>query len=119
MDEPLVRLAVVAVAAVMVVGFALFRKRRSTLDTRRIEHPGLSPGVYLFSSDTCVDCQTARRALESQVGSDYTEISWESDRERFDELGIRDVPSTLVVGEDGSGLWFPGVPRRRLNPDNP
>jgi hypothetical protein len=51
--------------------------------------------------------------------SGFREIEWEHDPDSFARAGIDVVPSTLVVGVDGSATSFPGVPDEaveRLNP---
>jgi len=106
MDEPIVRLALVMGAGLLVL--VVWLSRRSRVPGRRIVDTGFAPGLYLFSSRTCNDCATARQRL---AGVAFTEIAWEEEPQTFERLGIADVPSTLVVSANGSGTWYRGVPR--------
>jgi len=120
MSEIWLRLAVVAGAVLVAValGSVLRAMRR---DRPMVIDPGdLRPGVYLFSSRECLDCEPSRDQLVDALGSDgFVEVKWEEEPERFREHGITGVPATIVVGDDGSGTLIPGAPGaavRRFNP---
>lgn len=117
MDDPLVRLLVVASAAAVVACWAWWRRRVPLGGPSRvIPATGLSPGTYLFTSATCAECVGAR----DKIGRlPHTEFAWEDRPELFDRLGITDVPSVLVVLEDGTGTWRRGVPGERSSKRNP
>lgn len=115
MDEIGLRLALIigmlAVAAVV----TLVLRARARVAARKLNHTGLTEGVYFFTSSTCLDCGPARRKLDEVLGEGaYTEIGWERDPETFARLGIDAVPATLVVAPDGSGTLWPGDPGRAL-----
>lgn len=114
MDEPLVRLAVVFGAVLLVFGVRAVRSLRQPRRSRPIPESGLEPGLYLFSSATCEQCAEARARLS---GRNFRDLVWEEDHEVFDRLGIGDVPSLMVVGSDGTAVWYPGVPSSIV--DNP
>jgi hypothetical protein len=115
MDEVWLRtLAVTGVVGVVVLVARLSRRRR--ID-RSLSATGLDPGVYLFTSRTCGDCDAARRRLADRVGPDaYREVEWELEPGLFTDLAIDRVPSTLVVAVDGSGVWAEGVPSELGDP---
>lgn len=114
MDDPVVRLVIVLGAGLIVLGVWWYRKNRTP--GRRISDTGLEPGLYLFSSETCLDCATARERLGS---TPYVDITWETRPAEFERLGIWDVPSVLVVSVSGSGTWHRGVPSRVVKHRNP
>jgi hypothetical protein len=75
--------------------------------------------VYLFTSRDCADCVIARSELGRLRGESFTEITWEESPSTFETLGVDLVPSTMIVGRDGSAALHPGVPAavlERLNP---
>jgi hypothetical protein len=118
MDDLWIRILVVAIGVVVVASFAGFRRRAGS-GARTLAHTGLTPGVYLLTSRSCGDCETARRLIGEQVGRDgYTEVEWELEPGLFQDLGIGAVPGTLVVDEDGAARWHEGVPRH-LETGNP
>ncbi len=117
MDDPLLRLAVVSAAAGSVAFWAWWRRRRLTSRSwRAIPATGLEPGTYLFTSLTCGDCSVARDRFGQLP---FTEITWEDRPEMFQELGINQVPSTLIVLDDGTGTWHRGVTGQVLKTRNP
>jgi hypothetical protein len=119
MSDPLTRLIVVTAAA-LAVALVWYWSRRRAGPARSLRSTGLGPGTYLFSSETCVDCSSARERLDGALGSDgYQELAWEAHRALFDALGIDQVPSTLVVDGNGKGRWHLGVPVEKLEPGNP
>jgi hypothetical protein len=117
MDDLTVRLIVVGSAAALVVIVAVLTGRRPRV-RRSIDDTGLPAGIYLFTSGGCGQCAEARDRLAGVVGeSGYTEVPWENEPATFERLGVGQAPSTLVVGPDGSGTWYAGVPNRvSLNP---
>ncbi len=111
MDDVLFRLIVVLAGTGVVIAVSAVLSARKRRPSRAVASSGLAPGFYLFSSIDCGECASARRRLDSAVGGDgYTEITFEAGSAEFDRLGITEVPSTLVVAEDGSAMWHRGVP---------
>lgn len=114
MSEVWLRLALVTAGIVVALGVALVL-RRPVADPVTTNAAGLGPGVYLFSSATCVDCAAARARLVDALGpTGFVEIDWEDDPGRFAELLIDAVPCTLIVSEEGMATRFPGMPDRAL-----
>ena len=72
----------------------------------------LGPGVHLFSSGTCRPCLDARKVVESVTGGAFSEVRFEDDPARFGGFGVAKVPAVFVIGEDGSGLLWEGIPAR-------
>jgi hypothetical protein len=115
MDEVWVRAALVVGATLLVVFVSWLVRRRPA--GRSLNHTGLRPGVYLFTSRTCGDCDGARLRLGGRLGAGgFTEVEWEMEPELFNELAIDRVPSTLVVSPDGRGVWAEGTPADLDNP---
>lgn len=118
MDELAVRLAIVTVAA---VGAFVLVRTVGGRDTRprSVETGDLDPGVYLFTSSACGDCDTARLSLQAALDKrGFDEIRWEDDPETFERLGVGAVPATLVV-RPGSSLLYPGSPEAAIRSLNP
>ena len=118
MDDLAIRLAIVTVAAVG--AFALVRTAGSReTRPRSVETGDLNPGVYLFTSSTCGDCDTARLSLQAALDTHgFDEIRWEDDPETFERLGVGAVPATLVV-RPGSSLLYLGLPEAAIRSLNP
>jgi hypothetical protein len=119
MSEVWLRLAIVAAGIVVALVAALVLRRPVphpvTTNTR-----GLGPGVYLFSSTTCVDCVAARARLVAALGpTGFVEIDWEDDPGPFAEFEIDAVPCTVIVSEEGMSTRFPGMPDRALEELSP
>jgi hypothetical protein len=119
MSEVWLRIAIVA-GAILVIALVVALARRNPV-RKTVESSGdLTPGIYLFTSGTCADCLPARERLVDKLGPEgFRVIEWEQDPDTFAVAGIEVVPSTLVVGVDGSATSFPGVPDEtveRLNP---
>jgi hypothetical protein len=113
----LIVLAVVALIAIA-AWVASWRARRRL--TRSIPATGLPPGVYLLTARACELCDGARGRLSKVVGAEgFEELHREEEPTVFSRLEIDMVPSTLVVGPGGSGVWHPDVPRRLPTPGNP
>ncbi len=119
MNEVWLRLAIViAAVAVSLLIVAMLRRRPAASGSR--DGGALAPGVYLFTSSTCIDCIGARERLEDMLGSaGYIEIGWEDDPGLFTHLGIDAVPCTVVVGDDGSASLYLGMPDGALGGLNP
>lgn len=116
MSEIWVRLAVVVGALALAFVIAMVVRGKTRRRPVVIDAAGLRPGVYLFSSATCLDCQPARAAMEAVMGpGGYTEIVWDEQQGPFHDLGIEAVPTTVIVAENGSATMFPGVPDSALN----
>lgn len=108
MGDTTVRLLIVLGATLAVAIFTLILHRRRSRPTRVIANAGLSPGTYLFTSATCLECSRARSALEN-----FVEISWEERPDVFSRLHVTAVPSTLVVDSTGRGTWRAWSPTAR------
>jgi len=115
MNDVTVRALVVTalVTAALLTAWMLERRRASK--PRKIQTTGLRAGIYLFTSDTCAECNPARDLLVSSLGeTGFTEIAWSDDPALFERLQIPQVPASLRVDADGSGrCWF-GDPKRML-----
>ncbi|MEX2252119.1 MAG: hypothetical protein WD895_08630 [Acidimicrobiia bacterium] len=108
--------AVVAAIAVILILRQMTGRHRPVA----IQQAKLGPGVYLFTSAACPDCESARRVLLGAIGpSGFVEVSWESDPETFRELGVDAVPATLVVSDSHGSTLYPGRPDRALEVLNP
>ncbi|MDP9145813.1 MAG: hypothetical protein M3N43_14185, partial [Actinomycetota bacterium] len=95
MSEVWVRVVLIlgALVGVLVVSVAMRGMNRGRPVV--IAAAGLRPGVYLFSSATCLDCQSARAAIDAVAGpGGFVEINWEEQPGPFHDLGIEVVPST-------------------------
>ena len=120
MSEIWLRLALVVSMVLVAVGVGfLFRAMRQNRPMV-IDPGGLRPGVYLFSSGECLECGPSRDQLTDALGGDgFVEVRWEEEPERFREHGIDSVPTTIVVGHDGSATLFSGTPGAALRRFNP
>ena len=106
---------VVAVAAILIL-----RKHGQRRRSVRIHQTALGAGIYLFTSATCPDCETARSLLAGAIGlSGFVEKSWESDPGLFSDIGVRAVPATLIVTDADDSTLFPGRPDRALETLSP
>jgi hypothetical protein len=115
MSEVWVRLALIlgALALALVTTVVLRGMTRGRAIV--IAAAGLRPGVYLFSSATCLDCESARAAIDTRMGpGGFVEIKWEEEPGPFHDLGIEAVPTTVIVHDDGSAEVFPGMPDKAL-----
>lgn len=115
MSEPWIRALMVAIGvlAALAVVYLLRRRTGGALATGS---GGLGPGLYLFTSETCVDCMTARARLLEDLGRDgFVEIRWEDRPELFAAMGIDVVPCTVVVSAEGDAVRYPGPPDRALD----
>lgn len=120
MNDITTRLVVVAACAVLVALVWWLARRRSVAVSRSLGQTGLPAGVYLLSSMDCVECSAARDIITELVGVDgFREVAWETQPGLFEELGVGQVPSTMVVTEGGAARWYPGVPAEKLRPGNP
>lgn len=115
MDEVWVRFGLVAGALVVAGAATLILRHRATEPLRLLSTTGLAAGTYLFSSDACSTCRSARDKLVARVGeAGFSEFVWESEPRLFAELGIDAVPAVLLVAENGSGTLYRGQPDRAL-----
>ena len=108
----LVGLALVIAAAAVAIRLYVLRRPR-----RRMKATGLGPGIYLFTSKSCLDCAPVRERLAERT--DFREIAWEDQPEVFERLGVEMVPATLVVEEDDSGWLWHGEPPEMISARNP
>ena len=119
MNDVWLRLAIV-VAVVAIALLVIIVMRRRPAASGGVDRVGLDPGIYLFTSSTCADCEGARSSLEDMLGSaGYNEIEWENEPGLFAELRIDVVPCTVVVGDDRSASVRPGMPDQALRGLNP
>jgi hypothetical protein len=112
MDEVWLRVVLVSAAFLIAGGIALAKRRHRPVMT--IRSLDLEGGVYLFTSEGCDTCATARAKLADSLGDGFTEFIWEREPEHFGSLAIEAVPSVLVVDESGHGRLYPGQPNRAL-----
>jgi hypothetical protein len=112
MDEVWLRVVLVSAVFLIAGGIALARRRHRPV--RTIRSLDLAPGVYLFTSDGCDTCATARAKLADSLGEGFEEFVWEREPEHFGALAVEEVPSVLVVDETGHGRLYPGQPQRAL-----
>lgn len=105
----------------LVVSFVVVAAIRRARQRPVLIDPGkLGPGVYLFSSTSCLDCLPARSKLVETLGDrGFVELMWEREPDTFLELGIDAVPATVVVGDDGVARLFAGMPVEALKTLNP
>jgi hypothetical protein len=110
MSEVEVRL--IAVIGAVGVGMALsliLRRKPARRSPSELKQNRLGPGVYLFTSAACPDCEAVRAVLLERFGPvGFSELSWESDPEIFRELGVDAVPATLVVTATEGSTLYPG-----------
>jgi hypothetical protein len=120
MDEMVVRLVVVLSGTLVVAMVAAVLRSRERRPSRTLANARLPSGIYFFSSRDCAECSTARGRLDRFVGAGgYVEISWDASPGEFDRLNITEVPSTMVVADDGTAVWHSGVPSGIARADNP
>jgi hypothetical protein len=113
MDDVWLRVVLVSTVFLVVTGIAMFRRRRRPV--RTIRSLDLAEGVYLFTSEGCETCATAREKLAASLGDrEFAEVVWEREPVQFEALGIDAVPAVLVVDVDGHGRLYPGQPHRAL-----
>lgn len=116
MDETTLRLVLIGSSLAVALGVVGVLRSRGDRRVRRLRVASLDPGVYLFTSATCAECEPARRRMVELRGEGgYVELGWEGRPELFTELGVDQVPSTLVVGGDGRARLYPGVPARLVD----
>ena len=105
---------------VLVAAVSFWRSGRAPRGSAEpVSRPDLRVGVHLFSSATCVSCVDARRVLREAYGDGFTEIRFEDDPAGFGAYGIESVPTVFVIGTEGRGTRWEGVPPRRQLPRNP
>jgi hypothetical protein len=111
MSELSLRLVVVGGALALVAVAVLFLRRRDRSPSRRVGKVGFDPGIYLFTSASCLDCQVARKRLETRLGAGgFVEYTWEEHQRIFETLSIDQVPCSLVVDVEGRGTLWIGHP---------
>jgi len=120
MSDLTLRLVLIACALVVtllvLVTVRTINRRRPTV----IDPADLLPGIYLFSSSTCLDCRPASAMMLETLGAGrFTEFTWEDQPQRFQAMGIASVPSTVVVDADRSALLFTGMPNKALERFSP
>lgn len=115
MTEEAARIVVIGAGVLVVVAVALWSRRtgdRARVKATPVTRPDLAPGVHLFSSGTCAPCLEARKVVDSVTAGVFNEVRFEDDPVRFGAFAIARVPAVIVVGTDGEGLLWEGVPAR-------
>lgn len=115
MTDLSLRLAVAAVVVLGALAWPALRRRGAAWRRRAVEMPGLGPGVYLFTSETCTSCPAARDSLTVALGTHrFEEIAYEERPDVFVRLSITRVPTVAQVRSDGRAWAAQGVltPRR-------
>lgn len=115
MDDPLLRIAAVAVAAIVVVGLAVVSRRWQRPSHPRIDVAGLGfpPGIVIFTSTDCTKCKDALAALRG-LDVPVREVTWELEGSLLESARVATVPLTAFV--DGSGRVIDqivGIPTAR------
>jgi hypothetical protein len=114
-----IEVRLVAVIGAVAIGFAVslvLRGRPARRAPTKLNQTRLGAGVYLFTSASCPDCGAVRDVLSERFGpTGFIELSWESDPQVFDELGIDAVPATLIVTANDGSTLYPGAPSKTLN----
>jgi thioredoxin 1 len=107
-------IAVLAAAAVFLIGLAARRLARRRVSTRlgqvlpagvRDRLPGSAPSLLYFFGPHCASCRLQGQVidtLESRLDIRALRINADEEREVAAWFGILTVPSTVVVGEDGT-----------------
>ncbi len=115
MSDPLVRLAVVAAVAAIVVVISVLTRRwqRPVHPPVAVAQLDLPAGVVVFTSTDCATCKDALAALRS-IDLPVREVTWELERETLERAQIAAVPLTLFVHEGGRVIdQIVGVPKPR------
>lgn len=101
-------LVIVIVVAVRLVG----RTQRPTHPPIDLGHLGSDPGIVVFTSTDCANCREALAVVET-YGVTTRQVSHELEPDEFDRAGVKAVPLTAVVGDDGVvTAVIAGVPTR-------
>lgn len=111
---------IVGAVGVAIAAILIMRKESGRLRPVRIDQSTLGSGIYLFTSATCPDCETARSLLSGAIGSTgFAELRWESDPGVFNDVGVSAVPATLIVAESGESNLYPGRPDKAVESLSP
>lgn len=98
-------LSVLAAAALVI----LVMRSRDSATSRKMGNVDMEPGIYLFTSTTCLDCAPVREVLDDKLGRGrYTEIEWENDPDVFGRLAIDEVPVAVRVDDSGRATMYKG-----------
>jgi hypothetical protein len=113
LDDPMTRLALIAVAAaVLVMAVRMAGHRRPTEQEIDLAGLGLPPGLVLFTSTDCANCAAARTQL-AVAGLRPREVTWELEPGIIARAGVTATPLAVVVDGDGKVLdQWSGVPPR-------
>lgn len=109
------QVALIAVLVVVVIAAARVAAR-----WQRPAHPPIdlgslaaTPGIVLFTSTDCANCERAR-AVVGSIGVPVREVTWEGEPALMEGAGVQAVPLTAVVGAGGTVTWLgAGVPSSR------
>lgn len=115
MDDPVLRVGIVAVATLLVCAVALATRRWQRPVHRRVDASllALPAGLVMFTSTDCSRCKEALAAARSS-GLPLREITWELEPDKFEAASVTAVPLTLAVGPDGAVVdQISGVPSKR------
>ena len=113
MNEPVVRVLIVALAAAgaLVVSWIIrivHNKRQPRVDVSRLIS---QPGVVVFTKDDCPNCAAVLKMLEP-TGAVVRQVRAETEPEVFEQLAIEGVPLTVIVAAAGRQVaQFAGLPR--------
>ncbi len=106
-ERLLVVLAVLAVAVMV----ARLQNRGAAVARHRRTFVGLAPGVYVFASRTCDQCETVEALVEEAIGTGrHRTIWWDESPHIFESNDIDRVPAIAQVGSDGAGWVAVGIP---------
>ena len=109
------QIAIVLVAIVVVIGAVRLFARWQRPSHPPVDAAGLGeePGVVIFTSTDCANCEKARRVIGS-LDVPIREVTWELEPSVFEDRGVEAVPLTAVVDASGRVEYLTaGVPRKR------
>lgn len=107
-----IALVLVAILLVVLVVRLIGRWQRPSHPPINIRGFAAEPGVVVFTSTDCSNCEEALAVVES-LGVPLRQVTWELEPSVFEEVGVEAVPLTAVVNADQAvELLAAGVPRR-------
>ena len=106
-ERALIVLAVILVAVIV----ARLQNRGAAVRRRRRTFTDLAPGVIVFASRSCDQCEAIESMVTDIVGPGGYEIFWWDEAPGvFDSNDIDRVPAIARVEDDGAGWVAVGVP---------
>jgi hypothetical protein len=109
-NEPLIRLLIVAVVASVALLLASGVRRGLAVRRRAVTFPSLDAGVTLFVSKGCSSCERVMAALDDAGVEEVTLVDWDESPQVFLDLGIDRVPTLVHLDDQGSGWSVQGIP---------